>query len=67
MPSKLEKPYAVGLSAVQQDHEHAVIAVAATSLHHYQETGLHITLDELKQWVKAVRKNRKTKIQPCHK
>ena len=67
MTSRLEKPFAVVVPSVQLENEHYCVAAAMASLHHYQETGLHITLYELKQWAKAVRENRGIKIQPCHK
>lgn len=51
----------------EEEAEQTAIAAAVASLDHYQKTGLHTTLDEVKDWAKAVRKTRSTKIPACHK
>ena len=50
----------------QAEAEQAAIQAAAASLAHYEKTGLHTTLDEVKVWAKAVRKNRSAKMPACH-
>jgi predicted transcriptional regulator len=50
-----------------EEAEQAAIAAAVASLDHYQKTGLHTTLGEVKDWAKAVRKDRRAKIPACHK
>ena len=49
-----------------EEAEQAYIAAAAASLAHFQKTGLHTTLDEVKDWAKALRKNRRAKMPACH-
>jgi predicted transcriptional regulator len=49
-----------------EEAEQAAIAAATASLDHYQKTGLHTTLDEVKDWAKALRKDRNTKMSACH-
>lgn len=49
-----------------EEAEQAAIEAAVTSLAHYKKTGLHTTLDEVKVWAKAVRKNRSAKLPACH-
>jgi predicted transcriptional regulator len=49
-----------------KEAEQAVITAAAASLDHYQQTGLHSTLDELKDWAKAVRIDHSVKMPGCH-
>jgi predicted transcriptional regulator len=50
-----------------EEAEQAAIAAAMASLDHYQQTGLHTTLDEVKNWAAAVRKDRSAKMPACHK
>jgi predicted transcriptional regulator len=49
-----------------EEAEQAAIAAAVASLDHYQKTGLHSTLDEVKDWAKAMRKDRSAKMPACH-
>jgi predicted transcriptional regulator len=49
-----------------EEAEQAAMDVAAASLLHYQQTGLHTRLDELKTWATAVRKDRSVKMPTCH-
>lgn len=39
---------------------------AEISLEHYEKTGLHITLDEVKQWAKELKTNKEAKLPKCH-
>lgn len=50
----------------EEEAEQAFIQAAAASLAHYNKTGLHTTLEEVKGWAKAVRKDRKAKLPTCH-
>jgi predicted transcriptional regulator len=50
----------------EEEAEQAAIAVAAASLEHYQKTGLHTTLAEMKDWAQAVRKDRSLEMPACH-
>ena len=36
------------------------------SIDHYEKTGLHITLDEVKQWAQALKTNRSAELPKCH-
>ncbi len=49
-----------------EEAEQAAIEAAAASLANYKKTGLHTTLDEVKVWAKAVRKDRSAKMPACH-
>jgi predicted transcriptional regulator len=49
-----------------EEAEQAAIAAATASLDHYKKTGMHTTLNEVKDWAKAVRKNRSEKMPACH-
>ena len=46
--------------------ELTAITYAEAVLAHCKETGLHTTLDEIKIWVEAVRKDRSLKMPPSH-
>ena len=50
----------------EEEAEQAAIEAAAASLAHYKKTGLHTTLDEVKVWAIAVRKDRSAKMPTCH-
>lgn len=70
--AKQRTPHFLMKEAIQryiedEEAEQAAIEAAAASLAHYQKTGLHTTLDEVKDWAKAVRKDRNAKMPACHK
>ena len=50
-----------------QEAQKNFIAVAESSLIHYKETGLHITLDEFDSWVNQVQQDPGTPLPACHK
>jgi hypothetical protein len=50
----------------QAEIQQRQIELALESLNHYETTGLHVTLDELKEWVKAIADNPKTPMPKCH-
>jgi predicted transcriptional regulator len=69
--AKQRTPHFLMKEAIQryiedEEAEQAAIQAAAASLAHYKKTGLHTTLDEVKVWAKAVRKNRSAKMPACH-
>lgn len=39
---------------------------AEISLKHYEKTGLHITIDEVKQWAEELKINRNGRLPKCH-
>jgi hypothetical protein len=67
MPLTFETRLAVNGPVKQEENEHAAIAACAASLDHYQITGLHTTLDELKEWTQSVRKDRRVQMPVCHR
>lgn len=50
----------------EEEAEQRFIAAGEASLKHYQKTGLHITLDELRSWAKDVKKDPNTPMPECH-
>jgi hypothetical protein len=66
MVKKLEDVMSALPEKRQADIEQRQIELALESLNHYQTTGLHVTLDELKEWVKAVAVDPKTPMPKCH-
>ena len=50
-----------------EEAEQMAIKIADASIEHYKQTGLHVTLDEVKAWAKTVKSNRNAKLIPCHK
>ena len=50
-----------------EEAEQAAVDAAVASFAHYQKTGLHTDLDEIKVWAKAVRKNRSAQLPACHR
>lgn len=67
MPLTFEKRLAVNVPLKEEENERAAIAASTASLDHYQKTGLHTTLDELKEWARTVRKDRRVKMPVCHR
>jgi predicted transcriptional regulator len=69
--AKQRTPHFLMKEAIQryiedEEAEQAAIQAAAASLAHYKKMGLHTTLDEVKVWAKALRKNRSAKMPACH-
>lgn len=50
----------------KEEIEQHQIAIAEESLDHYEKTGLHVTLDEMKAWLKEKKLNRNTPMPVCH-
>ena len=50
----------------EEEAEQQQIAAAGESLDHYKKTGLHVTLDEMKTWLKAKTLDRNTPMPICH-
>lgn len=40
---------------------------AIRSYEHFQETGLHVTIDELQQWAKSLNTSNHLLLPQCHK
>ena len=57
---------AIQMYLAREEAEQAEIQRAVRSLEHYNETGLHVTLDEFSAWVKAIAVNPKTLMPTCH-
>lgn len=57
---------AIELYLESEEAEQKAIQEAAASLAHYQKTGLHITLDEMKQWANNLKTNRNSQLPACH-
>jgi len=51
---------------VAEEAQQTVLKSVDESITHYEATGLHITLDELKQWAKEVKINRNAQLPVCH-
>lgn len=49
-----------------EEAEQMAVNIAAASVEHYQQTGLHVTLDEVKTWANELKTNRAAKIPACH-
>ena len=44
----------------------AILKKVDATINHYEATGLHITLDEVKTWAKEVQINRDALLPACH-
>lgn len=51
---------------INKEIEQKQIVLAMKSLEHYDATGLHVTLDEMKAWLKARKIDRNTPVPACH-
>ena len=49
-----------------EEAEQAALKIVDNSVSHYEMTGLHITLDEVKTWAKEVKTNRNVLLPACH-
>jgi predicted transcriptional regulator len=50
----------------EEEAEQRFIAAGEASLSHFQQTGLHITLDELRTWAQDVKENPDAPMPACH-
>jgi hypothetical protein len=66
MVKKLEDILSALPEKRQAEIQQRQIELALESLNHYETTGLLVTLDELKEWVKAIAVNPKTPMPKCH-
>ena len=57
---------AIQMYLAREEAEQEQIQRAVRSLAHYEETGLHVTLEELNTWVKAIAIDPKTPMPICH-
>jgi uncharacterized protein YdeI (YjbR/CyaY-like superfamily) len=46
--------------------EQESIQEAFVSLEYFERTGLHVRLDEVKQWAKEIKTNRNAQLPLCH-
>ena len=73
MPTVIEKSKATNkLEAIQtyldrEEAKRAVLARVDSSIDHYETTGLHATLEEMRDWSKSMRLDRNTQLPACHK
>ena len=70
--SKKRTPHYLMREAIQvylatEESNARFVAAAQDSLGQYEKTGKHISLDELRAWTKALKKNPKTPMPACHK
>ena len=49
-----------------EEAEQAALKIVDNSVSHYEMTGIHITLDEVKTWAKEVKTNRNALLPACH-
>jgi predicted transcriptional regulator len=49
-----------------EEAEQKAIQEAAAALEHFERTGLHVRLDEVKQWAKELKNNRNAQLPLCH-
>lgn len=57
---------AIELYLESEEAEQKAIQEAAASLEHFERTGLHVTLDEVKQWAQNLKTNRNAQLPACH-
>ena len=57
---------AIARYIADEEAEQMAVKIASASIEHYKQTGLHVTLDEVKAWAKAVKSNRNAKLTSCH-
>ena len=57
---------AIARYIADEEAEQMAVKIASASIEHYKQTGLHVTLDEVKAWANAVKSNRNAKLTPCH-
>ena len=49
-----------------EEAQQAALQSVDDSVAHFEATGLHITLNELKSWAKDVKKSRDAQLPACH-
>ena len=55
------------LSANRQEKiEQRQIELAQEAINHYEKTGLHVTLSEMKAWLDAKKTDKKAPLPVCH-
>lgn len=52
---------------MQLEAEREMFELAAEAIKHYEETGLHTTHEEMKEWVKKLATNPNEPMPKCHK
>ena len=51
---------------IAEEAQQAVLQSVDDAVAHFESTGLHITLNELKTWAKDVKENRNAQLPACH-
>jgi len=69
--AKKRTPHFLMKEAIQryiadEEAEQMAVKIAIASVEHYKQTGLHVSLDEVRTWAKAVKVDRSAKIPSCH-
>lgn len=69
--AKKRTPHFLMREAIQryiatEEAEQEAIELASASIAHYKQTGLHVTLAEVKAWSKSLKNDRNATITPCH-
>lgn len=70
--AKKRTPHYIMREAIQkylaeEELEQRFIAAAEQTWEHFEQTGEHVTLEEVQAWAKKLKKNPKAPIPPCHK
>lgn len=57
---------AIALYLEREKSEQAVLKIVDGSALHYETTGLHITIAEMRLWKELLKTDRAAKLSPCH-
>jgi predicted transcriptional regulator len=49
-----------------EEAQQKILRSIDTSVEHFEATGLHLTLDEVKTWAKELHTNRSAQLPACH-
>lgn len=64
--SAFRRQFILGAREENITDEFQWVRAAESAIKHHGSTGLHITLDEVKGWVQAIKKDRGTQLPKCH-
>ncbi len=57
---------AIQLYLAKEEIDQAMLKIVDDSAAHYETTGLHITLGDMKTWKEALKKDRAAQLTQCH-
>jgi predicted transcriptional regulator len=57
---------AINKYVAEEEREQAILKRVDDANEHFERTGLHITLDEVKTWITELRINPNAKLAECH-